>query len=223
MLNEDVTLNDEQIFSNRLECDKNTLRWVETDLSAGPGPASQLLSVWEANIPIFSHKSDHHRYHTLLPLLVFKLCCVLDPSWQNGPESCCLRLEIRLEIGLWRRSVGVTLGSVMEILTCSQPGSRPRFRAEEGVTSRHRHSNTGLVAAVSYCLQISASIPNLQSPGSATQIYWWGTDMQIANSFLEMSKFCNTLSPIKDRYICKIAFCHDWIAGCLTLKFCKPH
>ena len=43
MLDEDVTLNDEQIFSNRLECDKNTLRWVETDLSTGPRPANCCL------------------------------------------------------------------------------------------------------------------------------------------------------------------------------------
>ena len=170
MLYEDVTLNDEQIFSNRLECDKNTLRWVETDLSAGPGPASQLLSVWEANIPIFSHKSDHRSIPSLSRYLnCVVLCCW--PKLAKWSGELLSAIWDQVEIGLWRRSVGVTLGSVMEILTCSQPGSRSRFRAEEGVTSRHRHSNTGLVAAVSYCLQISASIPNLPSPASATKIY----------------------------------------------------
>ena len=148
MLYKDVTLNDEQIFSNRLECDKNTLRWVETDLSTGPGPA---------NCCPFE-KQTFQYFHTNLttgqtPSLSWYLnCLLLAPKQQNGPESCSgLVPEIgdHLKIGLWRASVGVTLGPVMEILTCSQPGSRSCFTGFQPPTLDIR-----FVSTVSYCLQI---------------------------------------------------------------------
>ena len=92
MLYEDVTLNDEQIFSNRLECDKNTLRWVETDLSTGPRPANCCLFEKQ------TFQYFHTNLTTAMPSLAWYLNCdgVLVPGQQTAKWSGELRSE------LWR-------------------------------------------------------------------------------------------------------------------------